>query len=121
MARLLNRFITKVKYKMVITGKNEKDRCKMEIQKDIKGEIVILRLSGKLDASTGRALSSDIDNLIRKQFNLLIIEMSNLSFLDSTGLGVCIRAHRTVNEKNGIIIFVRPGESVAKNIPHHRG
>ena len=37
--------------------------------------------------------------MIQKNFNLIFIEMSGLTFLDSTGLGACMKAHRAMQAK----------------------
>lgn len=86
----------------------------MDIQIGIRGEIVILSLIGKLDARTDAKFNTEVNRLIQKNFNLIFIEMSKLTFLDSTGLGACMKAHRAAREKGGVIIFVSPSEPVNK-------
>jgi len=73
---------------------------------DLQDNTVILSLNGTLDASASEQFKSEINKLLGKKFNHIIIEMSNVAFMDSSGLGACVNIHKTVTNKKGRLIFV---------------
>jgi len=86
----------------------------MEINIDLQDDTVILSLNGNLDASVSRRFKSEINKLLRKNFIHIIIEMSKVTFIDSSGLGACVNIHKTVTGKKGRLIFVELNEAVKK-------
>jgi len=86
----------------------------MNIQTATHGGVVMLNLTGKLDACSDVKFQATIKRLVEKNFNRIFIEMSALTFLDSTGLGACMKAHRAVHENGGALIFISPSNPVQK-------
>lgn len=67
------------------------------------GQTATLRLSGELDVSTAPVLRDRIVHLISEGRTHLIFECANLSFVDSTGLGVLIGARARALAANGSV------------------
>lgn len=86
----------------------------MEITVGMDEDVVILDLAGDLVANTAEKLKGEIARLSEKNFNFILINMSKVNFMDSSGLGACMAAHKAVAEKNGMIVFAQPRESVSK-------
>ena len=66
------------------------------------GQAVILKLEGRLALGTAvdqfRASWSDA---INQGANLVLIDLSNVTYLDSTGIGTIIRCHSAVKAADG--------------------
>ena len=77
----------------------------MEITEERRADILILRVSGKLDASTSKSLEDKILPLITPAQVKLIIELSQLDYISSAGLRVFILAAKRMNEAQGKMIL----------------
>lgn len=86
----------------------------MQIKMGMDGDIVTLDLVGDLVASTAEDFKTQITKLVDKKFTYILIEMSKLTFMDSSGLGACIVAHKMFAEKKGMIVYAQPTDSVMK-------
>jgi anti-sigma B factor antagonist len=63
----------------------------------------LLKLVGRLDASTSKEFKNKIGALTEEnRFNVLL-DLSELDFIDSSGLGALVGALRTVNNHGGDI------------------
>lgn len=73
----------------------------MEITEERNADLLILRLIGRLDASTSKSLEDKILPLIAADEKKLIIELSQLEYISSAGLRVFLLASRSMDEKKG--------------------
>src|SRR6059058_5602951 len=76
---------------------------------DLEGEHG-LRLAGELDLSSAARLTDALEPLLR-QGGRIVLEISRLTFMDSTGLQVLIRSSLTLGER-GTIVLRDPGNLV---------
>ena len=86
----------------------------MQINIGLDGEIVFINLAGNLVASTAEQLKKQVATLLGKNFRYIMLEMGNISFMDSSGLGACMAIHKIISEKDGMLVFIEPGESISK-------
>jgi len=86
----------------------------MQINIGLDGEIVFINLAGNLVASTAENLRKQVETLLGKNFCHIMVELSNISFMDSSGLGACMAIHKVINEKNGMLVYVEPRENISK-------
>lgn len=78
----------------------------MEIQFHITPLFLAARVSGELDLSSAAKFRSLIDRKLEEsQMPNIVINLKNLSFVDSTGLGVLLGRHRTVTSWGGKFIL----------------
>jgi len=77
----------------------------MEITEERRADILILRISGKLDASTSKNLEDKLLALISPTQLKLIIELSQLDYISSAGLRVLILAAKRMDEVKGKMIL----------------
>jgi anti-sigma B factor antagonist len=82
-------------------------RYPLEIAVEPAADAVVLRLIGHLDLSTTATLWSCLETL-DPHFREVELDLSRMSFLDSTGLGQLINARRS---------FARDGRSLALRHP----
>jgi anti-anti-sigma factor len=78
------------------------------------GDIVVVSLVGDLVAGTAEELKRQVAKLLQKNFNKIMVELANVSFMDSSGLGACMALHKMVAEHQGMIVYVKPNDNVSK-------
>lgn len=86
----------------------------MEFNIGMDGDIVILGLTGDLVASSIEEFKLQVSKLTDKNFVNIMLDMSKVGFMDSSGLGSCIAVHKMLTGKDGMIVFAQPNDSVNK-------
>lgn len=72
-------------------------------------------LSGDLDEHNAVQARKDIDKLLQKEnYRQIIIDLSELNFMDSTGIGVLIGRYKLVKDKGVSIFISSPNRQVDK-------
>jgi anti-sigma B factor antagonist len=75
---------------------------------------VIVAIEGELDIATAADLQEHIRTAIDDHGPWLILDLSALEFMDSSGLNVIISAYRTIRERNGSLSLAHLNERVTK-------
>jgi len=73
----------------------------MQIEVESKGDVSVVRCGGSLDADSIAAFKKIAYELVDKGATRLVVDCSNLTFVDSMGLGVLISLLRRVRQGNG--------------------
>jgi anti-anti-sigma factor len=73
------------------------------------GASVVLALFGELDIASSAELETELER--NREHELLIVDLRELNFIDSTGLGVLVKAHQQAQEGGRRFALVRgPGQ-----------
>src|SRR5690606_38319114 len=87
----------------------------MTFEHQIKDNVLTLRLSGDLiGEDTGTSIMSVVSDAIQQQITVGIIDISNLRYINSSGIGVLITILTKFRNKGGEVYLLRPSESVKK-------
>ncbi|GAF86750.1 unnamed protein product [marine sediment metagenome] len=86
----------------------------MEIKIGMQDNVVVLSLAGDLVASSAENLINKVRELVRKKFTRIIIDMSKVNFMDSSGLGACMASYKALSAQNGILVITGPKETAKK-------
>jgi len=70
--------------------------------------IVVLDLGGEVDAFTAPNLKQEMINQIERGIARLAIDLADVTYLDSTGLGVLIGGLKRTRDKNGDLVLICP-------------
>jgi anti-anti-sigma factor len=65
----------------------------------------VVAVTGELDVASSQVLESELAKL--QGTSVIIVDLCGLSFIDSTGLGVLVRAHQLAKEKGRRFGLVR--------------
>jgi anti-sigma B factor antagonist len=84
---------------------------KME-SKDLGDEIVLVKVSGYIDAHTFEELENEIQAKFSSNQFKLIIDLSDVPYISSAGAGVFIGAFPQAQENDGSIILLNPSKNV---------
>ena len=86
------------------------------IESKLVGSTLYIGLSGELDESSAVFIMSKMDALFNMgNMRKVVVEMSELTFMDSTGIGVLIGRYKRLKARN-IVLCVRNPSSAADRI-----
>jgi anti-sigma B factor antagonist len=74
----------------------------------------LIAMSGELDLASSPALQEELDRVAASDASLLIIDLRELDFMDSTGLSVLVRAHQRADEQGRRLAMVRGPQQVQR-------
>lgn len=75
----------------------------MEILEERIDSIDVLKLEGRLDASSGKDIKEKVSALAKEKRVNLVIDIGAVDFIDSSGLGSLVASLRSVNKLGGDI------------------
>ncbi len=85
------------------------------IESKLVGSTMYIGLSGELDESSAVYIRSKLDELFElKEFKKVVIEMSELTFMDSTGIGVLLGRYKKLKARGVPIYIANPIKSIDK-------
>jgi anti-sigma B factor antagonist len=86
------------------------DALSVDIKSEHNGAAIVYRLRGSLDLATSPSLRAALVEAASEGKHDIIVDLTELEFLDSTGLGALIGAHRRALENSGRVrLIVREG------------
>ncbi len=80
----------------------------MEINERIVGEVAVLAVSGQITLSKGDVVLKDkVRSLIQQGRNKIVIDLGEVSYVDSSGLGELVHAYATAKNAGGALKLAR--------------
>lgn len=76
------------------------------------GDATVLRVGGDIDLNSAPELSERIEDIHTRGITALIVDLGGVAFLDSSAIGVLVRAHRTLRDAGGGITIVSPRPAI---------
>ncbi|MBL7857642.1 MAG: STAS domain-containing protein [Cyclobacteriaceae bacterium] len=87
----------------------------MVFKHEIKNSLLIIRLSGDLiGENNGVSLMEVVNNSINQSVISCLIDISELRYINSSGIGVLITILTKFRNKGGEVYLMKPSESVQK-------
>ncbi len=87
----------------------------LEIVTEHEGSRSVVRLRGELDLSTENDVRREISAVLRSQNpQILLLDLSELAFTDSTGLGTMVWAHKQMTERGHQLWLAGPNPLVLR-------
>ena len=87
----------------------------MDIKYRLENDILYVMLSGELDEYSASYTRNSLDNLFSvPNFNQVIIDLSELDFMDSTGIGVLIGRYKKLKTSKIPIYICNPNLHIEK-------
>jgi len=79
----------------------------MQIEERVVGEVTILDLKGKITLGEGdEALKDKINSLIHQNRKRILLNLADVPYIDSAGLGEIVRTYTTVSRQSGQLKLV---------------
>ena len=64
------------------------------VEEDYRDGTSVVTVAGEVDVATAPALRDRLDQAVRREEGPVVVDLLGVTFIDSTGLGVLIGAHR---------------------------
>jgi anti-sigma B factor antagonist len=90
------------------------DELSIDLKTEDGGDTLLFKLRGSLDLATAPTVRAALSDATEKGRSHLIVDLTHLEFLDSTGLGVLIGAHRRAAERGGSFRLVIGDGQIAR-------
>lgn len=97
----------------------------MEISKEQKGNVIVIGLGARkdgnvvsgdieLDVDNNYMLTEAVEEQVAKGHVNVVIEMKNVNYVDSSGLGAIFDSYKQVTEKGGNLRILNPNVDVRR-------
>jgi anti-sigma B factor antagonist len=90
------------------------DELHIDLKTEDGGELLIFKLRGSLDLATSPTVRAALVDATEKGKRHIVVDLTQLEFLDSTGLGALIGAHRRASERGGSFRLIVSGGPIAR-------
>lgn len=84
----------------------------LELKTVDKGDVVILKFSGRLDALTTPELEKQVYQLIDRGKHKLLLDFSSVDYISSAGMRLLLGMTKKLNKASGQMIVLSPGANV---------
>ena len=86
----------------------------LTVHTEQRDDVVVVSVAGELDMATAPQVQDQITDLLDKGHNRLVFDLAGVSFCDSTGLSVFVRAKNSCDEAGGLIRLAAPQRGVQR-------
>jgi anti-anti-sigma factor len=83
----------------------------LKVTYDERGEWAVLQVAGELDLMTSPVLRQRVHDAVADGRHRLVLDLSEVVFCDSSGVGVLIATRRLVRSCQGRLRLILPGRS----------
>lgn len=88
---------------------------KIEVIDTQRGDIYLVKIDGRLDANSCYQLEDEVDKLLEEKTKSIILDLSEVTYLSSSGLRVLLSISRQTEGKGGLVL-VKLRDTVKKFI-----
>lgn len=74
----------------------------------------VITVSGELDLASSPALEEELERVAQSDAQLIVVDLRQLEFMDSTGLSVLVRAHQRAEENGRRLGLVNGSQQVQR-------
>ena len=85
-----------------------------QVQVRREGEAALIAVRGELDLASGPELESELGKLAAPGTQLVVVDLRELEFMDSTGLSILVRAHQRLAEDGCVLGLVEGSPQVQR-------
>lgn len=87
---------------------------RLQIVTGREGDAAVLTLSGELDPHTAPVLAAELDDVLAAGSTTVVLEMSELGFVDSSGLRVILATDGDLRDRGGALVLRSPSGTVRR-------
>ena len=86
----------------------------MQILSEKRGPMVRARILGELDHHTAASTRESLDKLLSEDVREMVLDLSGLTFMDSSGIGVLIGRYKVLAARGGKLKVAKPNTQIDK-------
>jgi stage II sporulation protein AA (anti-sigma F factor antagonist) len=79
-----------------------------------RGRAAVIVVAGELDLATGPELEAELHDISPSDTELVVVDLRQLEFMDSTGLSIIVRAHQRLSGEGCELGLVRGSPQVQR-------
>jgi anti-sigma B factor antagonist len=87
---------------------------KFAVEHRVEKELTVVRISGEIDVFTSPRLREELLGIIDGGAQHLVVDLGEVTFLDSTGLGVLVGIYHRLRARDGTMSFVGANDRVRR-------
>jgi anti-sigma B factor antagonist len=80
------------------------------------GDHAVVTAAGEIDAATADTLATAVSGALADGYPKVLADFARVTFIDSTGLGVLVKSHRTAVTAGAVFAVVHPTPQTRKLI-----
>lgn len=88
------------------------NQFQVDVRRQASATIVAVR--GELDLASGPELETQLEKISGPETQLVIVDLRQLDFMDSTGLSILVRAHQRLSDEGCEIALVKGSQQVQR-------
>jgi anti-anti-sigma factor len=88
----------------------------LHVDVDTSDDLAVVKATGEIDASTVDILGTAVSTALAEGYRRVLTDFSNVTFIDSTGLGLLVKSHRDAEASSARFGVVHPTASTRKLI-----
>jgi anti-anti-sigma factor len=77
------------------------------VQLQPRSDVALITVSGELDIASAPELEQTLEQIRPELTKLVIVDLRELEFMDSTGLSIIVRAHQRLSESNCELTLIK--------------
>jgi len=86
----------------------------MEISSQRQGDILDVKIKGRLDGYWADHLKDSMEELIRGGAHRILLNLAGISYMSSAGIGLLVHFHKKLNSIDGSFVIASPSEPVKR-------
>jgi anti-sigma B factor antagonist len=86
----------------------------LDVESTLRDGATVLFLRGEIDVYTAPRLRQSIVDLVEAGTPHIVVDMSRVDFLDSTGLGVLVEGLKRIRSREGTLSIIATQEKIRK-------
>jgi anti-sigma B factor antagonist len=86
----------------------------LTVSTEQRGEVAVVTVAGELDMATAPQLQQEVSRLVDAGQTHLVFDLADISFCDSTGLSVFVRARNRCQAAGGEVRLAAPQRAVQR-------
>jgi len=84
----------------------------MDIQVESVGDVRIVHVKGKVTFEYCPAFQSRLDSILSEGVRQVVIDFSEVPFIDSSGIGEVLRLFKRMRDTNGEVVLANPNQKL---------
>lgn len=84
----------------------------MELETAVVNNVPVLRVDGKIIGEAVLQLQQEMQQQLEASGGMLVLDIANVSLMDSSALGTVVATLQSVKQNNGKLVLLNPQKSV---------
>jgi anti-sigma B factor antagonist len=86
----------------------------LEVATEIVGQLPVVTVTGEIDITSAPTLRDELERLITPTSPTVVVDLTDTTFFDSTGIATLVRAHKLCHEAGGRLRVVDPNATTLR-------